>query len=212
MVKENLEQPQEQLVFNTLQDHYKEMIRPDVKDFRTGRFHFALKPQGKYVTNPSTWILETLISLRRGVTGHSGTTWETFNHPRTAKSGEEFVKLSLLANEYMISSIKVCFSDHKDLNVTTDLYRLRAKWMYTLKFPWEEKQDKKYIQQTHNRSGLLHNTGKIRTDNQAKLDVVVDHPEETWDSARSAMDLADEMLSKNQGKMPFPVGTQPLIF
>ena len=29
-MKENLEEAQEQLVFNTLQDRYKEMIRPDV--------------------------------------------------------------------------------------------------------------------------------------------------------------------------------------
>ena len=115
-------------------------------------------------------------------------------------------------NEYMISSIQVSFSDQKELNATTDLCRLRTKLMYMLKFQWEEKQDKKYIHKTYNRSGLLHNTagfllGKIRSAENDKLDVSVDHQEVEWDSVRSAMDLADEATG---GKMPFPLRTQPL--
>ena len=65
MVKEQLELTQEQLMFNTLDDHYEERIRPDVNesDFTVGRYHFTLKPQGKYVTNPSTWTLVKWISI-----------------------------------------------------------------------------------------------------------------------------------------------------
>ena len=86
----------------------------------------------------------------------------------------------------MISSIQVSFSDQKELNATTDLYRPRVKLMYMLKFQWEEKQDKKYIHKTYNRSGFLHNTagsllGKIQTAENEKLDVSVDHQEVEWD-------------------------------
>ena len=61
MVKEQLEHTQEQLMSNTLDDHYEERIRADVNEM-VGRYHFNLKPQGKYVTNPSTW---TWISIHR---------------------------------------------------------------------------------------------------------------------------------------------------
>ena len=88
--------------------------------------------------------------------------------------------------------------------------------MYMLKFQWEEKQDKKYIHKTYNRSGLLHNTagsllGKSRTVENEKLDVSVDHLEVEWDSVRSTMDLADEVTnSSTGGKMPFPLQKQIL--
>ena len=163
------------------------------------------------MTNPSTWTLETWISIhRKEVDSRSKVvTLHEFHHPRKAKDGQKFVKLSLLANEYMISSIQVSFSDQKELNATTDLCRLRAKLMYMLKFQWEEKQGKKYIHKTYNKSCLLHNTagsllGKTRTAENDKLDVSVDHLEVEWDSVRSAMDLADKATnSLTGGKMPF---------
>ena len=220
MVKEQLEHTQEQFMFDTLDDHYEERIRPDVNesDFTVGRYHFNLRPQGKYVTNPSTWTLETWISIhRKEVDSRTKTVgWIFVNHPRTAKDGQKFVKLSLLANKYMISSIQVPFSDQKELNATTFLYRLRVKLMYMLNYQWAEKQDKKYIHKTYNRSGLLHNMagsllGKSRTVENEKLNVSVDHSEVEWDSARSAMDLADEATNTSTGgKMPFPLRTQPL--
>ena len=86
-------------------------------DFTVGRYHFNLKLQGKDVMNPSTWTLETWISINRKEVDSRAkiTRWLNFHHPRTAKDGQKFVKLSLLANEYVISSIQVSFSDQKEL-------------------------------------------------------------------------------------------------
>ena len=162
LVKPPLKIPEQELLFDGIDDFYYEYVKPDktlseVTGDNDWVLHFIPNEVGFHTTNPSWWRLELVSKFQYFLEGKS--TMKNFTSFERAVKNTPTVhmKSALNAERYMLEQVQIITGESKhNVNATSPyLTRLSTLIMYMLKLSWNEKKDLELQRFTYNRPGLL---------------------------------------------------------